>query len=110
MITGYHSIVYSDDAVATRAFFRDVLEWPSLDAVVGWLICTTPPSEVGVHPTESDSGERWATPPHHQCSLMCDDIEATVAELRGKGVAVRDEIEDQGFGRVTEIEVPGAGW
>jgi len=51
----------------------------------------------------------WATPPHHQCSLMCDDIEATVAELRSKGVAVRGEIEDQGFGLVTEIDVPGAG-
>ena len=109
VITGYHSIVFSEDAEATRAFLRDVLGWPSLDAGGGWLIFKTPPSEVGVHPTVSDEGHRWATPPHHQCSLMCDDIEATVAELRSKGVAVRDEIEDQGFGLVTEIEVPGAG-
>ena len=74
------------------------------------MIVKTPPSEVGVHPTVSDTGHRWATTPHHQCSLMCDDIEATVAELRAKGVAVREEIEDQGFGLVTEIDVPGAGW
>ncbi len=109
VITGYHSIVYSEDPVATRAFLRDVLGWPSIDAGGGWLIFKTPPSEVGVHPAVSDSGQRWATPPHHQCSLMCDDIEATVAELRAKGVEVREEIEDQGFGLVTEIDVPGAG-
>jgi hypothetical protein len=110
VINGFHSIIYSEDAVATRAFFREVLNWPSIDAGHGWLIFKTPPSEVGVHPTVSDTGQRWATTPHHQCSLMCDDIERTVAELRGKGVGVREEIEDQGFGLVTEIDVPGAGW
>ena len=110
MITGFHSILFSEDAVATRTFLRDVLGWPSIDAGHGWLIFKTPPSEVGVHPTVSDTGQRWATPPHHQCSLMCDDIEATVAELRAKGVPVKGDIEDQGFGLVTEIEVPGAGW
>ena len=109
MINGFHSIVYSDDATATRAFFGDVLGWPTLDAGHGWLIFKTPPSELGVHPTTGDAGERWATTPHHQLSLMCDDIEATMAELREKGVTVGDDVEDQGFGLVSSVEVPGAG-
>ncbi len=105
-----HSITYSDDAEATRAFFRDVLGWPFLDAHGGWLIFRTPPGEMGVHPTLSDDGAtRWATPPHHQLSLMCDDVQATIAELRAKGVEVSGDVEDQGFGLVTTIQVPGAG-
>lgn len=121
MITGLHTIFYSDDSDGTRTFFRNVLGWLSLDAGDGWLIFKTPPSELGIHPTSSDAGERWATVPFHQASLMCDDIDATVAELRRKGVAVKDDIEDQGFGLVTSLapgsarracalQVPGAGW
>lgn len=110
MITGFHTIIYSEDETATRAFFRDVLGWRSVDAGGGWLIFKTPPSELGVHPTSGDLGEQWATVPSHQSSLMCDDIMATVAELRTKGVVVKDEVEDQGFGLVTSIQVPGAGW
>jgi catechol 2,3-dioxygenase-like lactoylglutathione lyase family enzyme len=109
MITGFHSIIYSDDAETTRAFFRDVLHWPSLDAGGGWLIFKTPPSELGVHPTTSDTNERWATTPFHQLSLMCDDLEATIADLRSAGVTVDAEVRDEGFGLVTSIEVPGAG-
>ena len=108
MINGFHSLVYTDDAEATRAFFRDVLDWPFVDSGGGWLIFKTPPSELGVHPTGAH-GEGPAVPTH-QLSLMCDDIEATLAELRSKGVAVRSGVEDQGFGLVAEIEVPGAGW
>jgi catechol 2,3-dioxygenase-like lactoylglutathione lyase family enzyme len=110
VISGFHTIIYSDDADATRAFFRDVLGWPSLDAGGGWLIFKTPPSELGVHPTSGDADERWATVPFHQSSLMCDDIEATIAELQGKGVAVKTDVKDQGFGLVTSFAVPGAGW
>ena len=109
MITGFHTIVYSVDADVTRAFFRDVLGWPSLDAGGGWLILKTPPSEMGVHPTSDRDGAVAATP-FHQSSLMCDDIRATIAELRAKGVSVKDQIEDRGFGLVTSIEVPAAGW
>jgi len=110
MIIGFHSLVYSDDADATRAFFRDVLEWPSLDAGDGWLIFKTPPSEMGVHPMSQEySGEADGLP-LHQISLMCDDVSATASELRAKGVEVRDEIVDEGFGLVTMIKVPGAGW
>jgi catechol 2,3-dioxygenase-like lactoylglutathione lyase family enzyme len=109
MITGFHTIIYSDDADATRAFFRDVLEWPSVDAGGGWLIFKTPPAEMGVHPTLSDTGHRWASIPHAQLSVMCDDLVATVALLEAKGVEVADGVRNEGFGLVTEIEVPGAG-
>ena len=106
MINGFHTLIYSDDPDATRAFFRDVLGWPWLDAHGGWLIFKTPPSELGVHPTDGGNAD---DAPRHEASLMCDDIEATVAELRAKGVEVGGEIESQGFGRVTSIRVPGAG-
>lgn len=109
MINGFHSLIYSDDAPATRAFFRDVLGWPFVDSGHDWLIFKTTPAELGVHPASSDAGERWQSVPTHQCSLMCDDIEATVAELRAKGATVADEIIDEGFGLTTMIEVPGAG-
>ena len=109
MINGFHTLVYSDDPDATRAFFRDVLGWPWLDAHGGWLIFKTPPSELGVHPTDAGNREHSADTPHHETSLMCDDIEATVAELRAKGVEVGGEIENQAYGRVTSIRVPGAG-
>ena len=109
MISGFHSIIYSDDPDATRAFFRDVLEWPHVDAGEGWLIFRTPPSEIGVHPSVGDRGEQWATIPKHEVSFMCDDVEATVAELKAKGVDVDDEIVDQGYGLVTSLSIPGAG-
>ncbi len=109
MINGFHTIVYSDDPDATRAFFNDVLGWPSIDAGGGWQIFKTKPAELGVHPTKGPDGEVWGTAPMHQSSLMCDDIEATVAELRAKGVEVADEINDEGFGLTTMITVPGAG-
>ena len=110
MITGFHTIIYSDDAEVTRAFFRDVLAWPHLDSGGGWLIYKTPPSELGVHPVvDEDDGIGWSRTPFHQASLMCDDIEATIAELRAKGVEVVGEVENQGFGLVTSIVVPAAG-
>lgn len=110
MISGFHTLVYSDDAEATRTFFTTVLGWPSVDSGGGWLIFKTPPSELGVHPVAGPDGEEWGKTPSHQASLMCDDIEATIADLKAKGVVVRDEVENQGFGLVTSIEVPGAGW
>jgi catechol 2,3-dioxygenase-like lactoylglutathione lyase family enzyme len=109
VITGFHSIIYSDDADATRAFLRDVLGWSFVDAGGGWLIFKTPPAEMGVHPSQSQTGEQWAQVPHHQVSLMCDDLSATMAELRAKGVDVDDDIRDEGFGLVTMMRVPAAG-
>ena len=110
MITGYHSLIYSEDPEATRAFLRDVLGWQHVDAGGGWLIFKTPPSEVGVHPTSDLDDGQPTTMPSHQLTLMCDDLESTIADLTAQGIAVNGEPVDQGYGIVTSIEVPGAGW
>jgi catechol 2,3-dioxygenase-like lactoylglutathione lyase family enzyme len=101
MITGAHAIVFTEDADALRAFFRDVLEFPSVDAGGGWLIFALPPAELAAHP--ADEGGR------HELYLMCDDVEATVRELERKGVEFTGPIEDEGFGLVTSIRLPGSG-
>src|SRR6202050_2915342 len=82
MITGTHAIIYAEDADKARAFFRDVLEFANIDVHDGWLIFKLPPAELGIHPT-GGMGDVGAGPPsgHHELYLMCDDIEATVAEL-----------------------------
>jgi catechol 2,3-dioxygenase-like lactoylglutathione lyase family enzyme len=102
VITGIHALVHAHDAEAARGFFRDVLGWPHVDAHDGWLIFGTGPSEIGVHPT--DGG-----PDHHEISLVCDDIEQTVAELTTKGAKFSGVVENRGFGRSIALEVPGAG-
>ena len=102
MITGVHSLIYADDAEAARAFFRDVLGWPFVDAQGGWLIFKTGPSELGVHPTSGEhGGQAWSTPQHHDISLLCDDIATTVAELTSKGAVFTREVRDDGFGLTT---------
>jgi predicted enzyme related to lactoylglutathione lyase len=111
MINAIHTLVYSDDPEATRAFCRDVLGWPFVEEpdVAGWLIFRTGPSELGVHPTSYTwEGEEHSHPRQHWISLMCDDIEATVAELEQKGASFTGPIEDLGFGRGTSVEIPGA--
>src|SRR4029453_4597469 len=89
MITSIHTLIYSDDAPATRAFLRDVLGWPTVEDTAtqeGWLIFGTGPGERGVHPPHAEwGGNTFDTPRHHEVSLMCDDIEATRKELEGKG-------------------------
>lgn len=102
MITGAHTVVYAEDAEAARAFFRDVLGWPSVDEG-GWPIYRQPPSELGVHPL----GE--GVTPGHELFLLCDDIDATVAELRAKGVAFEGGISEERWGRLVTMLVPGAG-
>ena len=109
MINGVHTILYSDDASATRALLQDVLGWSSIDSGGGWLIFETPPTEMGVHPTSGADGQVWATTPHHDISFLCDDIEATIAELSAKGVEFTDEVRDIGFGLVATFAVPAAG-
>ena len=98
MITGMHAIVFSPEAEKVRAFFRDVLALPSVDAGGGWLIFALPPAELAVHPAEGDG--------HHELYLMCDDIHATLAELQGKGVEVARDIADQGWGLLAAIRLP----
>ena len=85
MINAVHTLVYSDDPVATRDFLRDVLGLPFVDAggpEPGWLIFGTGPSELGVHPTFGvHEGQEYRSPRQHAISFMCDDIEATRAKL-----------------------------
>jgi len=101
MIGGIHAIVYSPGADKARAFFRDVLGFPPVDAGHGWLIFAAPPAELAVHP--DGAGGR------HELYLMCDDIHATVAELKGKGVEFVGEVTDQGWGLLTRLRIPGGG-
>ncbi len=98
MITGVHAIIFTADAVADRAFLRDVLGFPFVDAGGGWLIFGLPPAELAAHPVEGA--------PHHELYLMCDDLRATVAELEGKHVEFTREITDEGFGLVTALRLP----
>ena len=75
MITAVHNMGYSDDPDATRAFFKDVVGWPNVDAHGGWLIFKTGPSELGVHPSSGEhDGEPWSARQVHEISLVCDDI------------------------------------
>jgi catechol 2,3-dioxygenase-like lactoylglutathione lyase family enzyme len=100
MITGAHVIVYSRDADADRAFFRDVLQYPHVDAGGGWLIFKLPPGEVAVHPAEGAES--------HVLYLMCDDLNATVDQLKAKGVTA-GPVSDEGWGLLTSIGLPGGG-
>lgn len=99
MITGIHALIYSFKAEADRKFFRDVLRFPHVAAGDGWLIFALPPAEMGVHPA-SESEE-------HELHLMCDDIHATVKDLKKKGVKFTKSIEDMGFGLWTLFKLPG---
>ena len=78
-------LIYSEDPDSTRVFLRDVLGWPNVDAHGGWLIFKSGPSELGVHPTSDERQVEWSTNPHHEISLVCDDISETMAELSGRG-------------------------
>ena len=99
-IIGLHAILYSKKAEATRAFLRDVLGLPNVDAGRGWLIFAAPPAEIAVHP--ADDIEK------HELYLMCDDLEGTIAELAAKGVAT-GPIHDQPWGRLTHVVLPSGG-
>ena len=97
-ITGTHVLLYSPEAEALRATLRDIIGWRSVDAHDGWLIFALPPAELGVHPADSA---------HHELSLMCDDITATVADLRAKGIEFRGEPEAMGWGVGVTMVLPG---
>ncbi|HEY1666910.1 MAG TPA: VOC family protein [Trebonia sp.] len=98
MITGMHAIVFSAEAEKVRAFFADVLGMPSADAGGGWLIFALPPAELAVHPADGET--------RHELYLMCDDIQATLADLRARGVEVAREVSDQGWGLLAAIRLP----
>jgi catechol 2,3-dioxygenase-like lactoylglutathione lyase family enzyme len=100
MISGTHVIVYSKDADADRAFFRDVLRFPSVDAGHGWLIFALPPAEAAFHPTDENG--------RHELYLMCDDLKAEMASLKEKGV-VCSEVQEARWGSITQIRLPSGG-
>ncbi|HVI10931.1 MAG TPA: VOC family protein [Candidatus Binatia bacterium] len=100
MITGAHVVIYSKNAQADRAFFRDVLKFPAVDAGHGWLIFALPPAEAAFH----DSGHN----DRHELFLMCDDIDAALKEMKAKGVAV-SEVTQQRWGRLASLTLPGGG-
>ncbi|WP_028658688.1 VOC family protein [Nocardioides insulae] len=109
MIVGCHTLIYSDDAEATRAFLRDVVGLGHVDAGEGWLIFGTGGSELGIHPTSSEHGGRmFTTPRQHQISLLCDDLESTMAELEGRGAVFDGGAIDRDFGICAMLQVPGA--
>ncbi|MGD0618437.1 MAG: VOC family protein [Bryobacteraceae bacterium] len=102
MINGVHAILFGKDADRARAFLRDVLGFRAVDAGHGWLIFALPPTELAVHPDDAGA-ER------HELYLMCDNIEATVAELKLKGVEFTAPVTDQGWGKLTRLRIPGGG-
>jgi catechol 2,3-dioxygenase-like lactoylglutathione lyase family enzyme len=97
-VTGFHALIYTSDADAVRSLFRDVFGWKHVDAGDGWLIFALPPGELAAHPADEAK---------HELCLMCDDLEATVAELRAKGVEFDGEPEDEGFGITITMRIPG---
>jgi len=105
VISGTHTIIFSEDAEAARAFFRDVLGFAAVDAGEGWLIFELPPGELAFHP-----GGGWGKQAaQHELFLMCHDIEQTVDHLKKKGVAFTSGISDEGYGLMTRFTIPGGG-
>jgi catechol 2,3-dioxygenase-like lactoylglutathione lyase family enzyme len=103
VIAGVHALIYAEDAEATRAFFRDVLGFRSVDSGDGWLIFALPPAELGIHP-----GPGWGQDiGHHELFLMCHDVERTVEELKRKGVEFVSPVTDEGWGLSTRFRIPG---
>jgi hypothetical protein len=100
MIIGAHLIVYSTSPDEDRAFFRDVLKLTKVDVGGGWLIFGLPPAEVAVHPSDKNG--------MHEFYLMCDDIEALAAKMKKRHIAC-GPVQDQGWGLVTRLTLPGGG-
>jgi len=100
MIDGVHAILFTRDAEADRAFFRDVLELPSIDAGGGWDIFGLPPAEIAAHPADAPGADLY---------LMTSDLEATTAKLEAKGIELVRPVSDEGWGIYTAIALPGGG-
>ena len=98
-IVAAHMLLYTPEADALRATLRDALGWDFVEDTPGWLIFKLPPAEIGVHPSEGATS--------HQICLMCDDLEATMAELRAKGIEFRGGPDDESFGITTTMLLPG---
>ena len=99
MITGAHFIIFSKNAEADRAFFRDVLQYPFADAGHGWLIFALPPAEAAFHPSQEGN---------HELYFMCDDLKSEMASLARNGVEC-SEVQEARWGSVTKVMLPGGG-
>jgi hypothetical protein len=100
MITGAHSIIYSKNPEADRAFLRDVLQLPNVDVGGGWLIFSLPPAEVAVHPSEKNDV--------HEFYLMCDDVNALIETMKKHNIEC-SPLHQMGWGTLTQITLPGGG-
>jgi catechol 2,3-dioxygenase-like lactoylglutathione lyase family enzyme len=100
MICGAHVVVYSKDAEADRAFFRDVLRFKSVDAGHGWLIFALPPAEAAFHPSDENGP--------HELYFMCDSLKTEIASLAKKGVTC-SEVQGARWGSITKMRLPGGG-
>jgi hypothetical protein len=100
MITGAHSIIYSTNPEADRAFLRDVLCFPHVDVGGGWLIFGLPPAEMAVHPSDRNDV--------HEFYLMCDDIEGLIADLAKRAVPCT-AVQSERWGLLTHVTLPGGG-
>jgi catechol 2,3-dioxygenase-like lactoylglutathione lyase family enzyme len=102
MIKGIHGLLYSSDADASRAFFRDKLKLPFTDTGDGWLIFDLAEGDLGIHPTD-----HGGTAGDHDVSFYTDDLAGTVEELKAAGVDGIEDVQDHGYGLVTHLTVPG---
>jgi hypothetical protein len=100
VINGFHSIIYSTNPDADRAFLRDVLKLTHVDVGHGWLIFGLPPSEIAVHPADANG--------RHELYLMCEDVRKFVDAMASHKIAC-DPVNDQGWGLLTQITLPGGG-
>ena len=100
MISAAHVVIYSKNAEADRAFFRDVLRFKSVDAGHGWLIFALPPGEAAFHPSEENGG--------HELYFICDDLKAETSSLAKKGVKC-SEVQEARWGSITKMQLPGGG-
>ena len=100
MINGAHVVVYTKDAEADRAFFRDILGFTSVDAGHGWLIFGLPAAEAAFHPAETND--------RHELYLMCDDLKTEMEGLRAMGIDCGGVV-DARWGAITKIRLPGGG-
>jgi catechol 2,3-dioxygenase-like lactoylglutathione lyase family enzyme len=103
MIRGVHTMFYTSEPTALRAFLRDKLGFPATDVGEGWLIFDLPEADMGCHPTDGKDVASGT----HDISFYCDDIQKTVAELKAKGVAFTKPVQDAGYGFVTYFLAPG---
>ncbi len=104
MIRGVHTMFYTAEPEALRAFIRDKLGFPFTDVGGGWLVFDLPEAEMGCHPADTPDGELSGS---HSISFYCDDIEETVSQLKRRGVEFTDEVSDKGYGLAIHFKVPG---